>query len=661
MKASTDIIHSKAFNTKFAIDARPKNSIDQSKGFIKWGRKNDHPAQLLFWFNNSAQHGGIVKGKARYIAGLSITSDTAQMWLENANIKEDWHQLIKKIALDETIFGGYCLRVSSNVFGQPVQYSHVDFAKCRISECGGYVMYCENWKDTYKFPISSFPLYKKGVVGTSMYYYKAYSPNINKIESAYPEPEYLPASLSIDTSCRLATYYNSLVQKNFNPSAIVTIFNGETDQSKRQKIVDRLKQDQSGEDNAGDALVIFTTKDGKATEVNTMAGHDLADQYIELGKEIQQNILSGHNVNGVLFKIKVEGQLGTRTELIEAHEQFINEYVKVKQEQLEEMLETFYYDKTGLTAEFEFEQVEAIGLELPLDNQNVINALSREELRYIINKKYSLNLPVAQEMQQAGGNSNLRGLSAAENADMLRVVRDYQKGRQGMTESLAISRIMSYGISEDEAKRHLNIQFSAQDKNAVFFALFEQYSHEISEEDEVIEIQAVKLAADALNKEQIAVLDQIKGNPEVKEEEIAKATGLGLAAVISAIAALATGAYIASIRDFTPTEKGTNKKTYPIDSEVYTEYVYDLSPSVSYASRPNKINSKLLETSHDFCKEMILKFGKRAISYEGIQLLANDFGESAWDFRGGFTNKGSKTDNFCNHVWSGITKIRRKK
>lgn len=658
MKASTDIIHSKAFNTKFAIDARPKNSIDQSKGFIKWGRKNDHPAQLLFWFNNSAQHGGIVKGKARYIAGLSITSDTAQMWLENANIKEDWHQLIKKIALDETIFGGYCLRVSSNVFGQPVQYSHVDFAKCRISECGGYVMYCENWKDTYKFPISSFPLYKKGVVGTSMYYYKAYSPNINKIESAYPEPEYLPASLSIDTSCRLATYYNSLVQKNFNPSAIVTIFNGETDQSKRQKIVDRLKQDQSGEDNAGDALVIFTTKDGKATEVNTMAGHDLADQYIELGKEIQQNILSGHNVNGVLFKIKVEGQLGTRTELIEAHEQFINEYVKVKQEQLEEMLETFYYDKTGLTAEFEFEQVEAIGLELPLDNQNVINALSREELRYIINKKYSLNLPVAQEMQQAGGNSNLRGLSAAENADMLRVVRDYQKGRQGMTESLAISRIMSYGISEEEAKRHLNIQMTSHDKNSIFLTLFNRYAHPISDEDEVIDIQNVKFgeAVKATVAEiKRSILNELKGNPSVSADVLKKKYNLSEEQYNRAFASLQTENFISiSEGSVTVTEKGLNKASEPIDSEVYTEYVYGLRED--QAGKP-----LIIAGTRDFCREMVTLTRQKALSYEAISAMENDLGENVWDFRGGFYNKDGEITPWCRHVWKAVTKIRRKK
>lgn len=658
MKASTDIIHSKAFNTKFAIDARPKNSIDQSKGFIKWGRKNDHPAQLLFWFNNSAQHGGIVKGKARYIAGLSITSDTAQMWLENANIKEDWHQLIKKIALDETIFGGYCLRISSNVFGQPVQYSHVDFAKCRISECGGYVMYCENRKDTYKFPISSFPLYKKGVVGTSMYYYKAYSPNINKIESAYPEPEYLPASLSIDTSCRLATYYNSLVQKNFNPSAIVTIFNGETDQSKRQKIVDRLKQDQSGEDNAGDALVIFTTKDGKATEVNTMAGHDLADQYIELGKEIQQNILSGHNVNGVLFKIKVEGQLGTRTELIEAHEQFINEYVKVKQEQLEEMLETFYYDKTGLTAEFEFEQVEAIGLELPLDNQNVINALSREELRYIINKKYSLNLPVAQEMQQAGGNSNLRGLSAAENADMLRVVRDYQKGRQGMTESLAISRIMSYGISEEEAKRHLNIQMTSHDKNSIFLTLFNRYAHPISDEDEVIDIQNVKFgeAVKATVAEiKRSILNELKGNPSVSADVLKKKYNLSEEQYNRAFASLQTENFISiSEGSVTVTEKGLNKASEPIDSEVYTEYVYGLRED--QAGKP-----LIIAGTRDFCREMVTLTRQKALSYEAISAMENDLGENVWDFRGGFYNKDGEITPWCRHVWKAVTKIRRKK
>lgn len=655
-----DIFNSKLFNAKLAIDVNPKNAIDNTKGFIRFGKKNDQPNQLLFWYNNSAQHGAIVKGKARYIAGLDITSPTAQMWLENANKKEDWHTVISKLAIDETIFGGYYLKVCSNVFGQPVSFHHVDFAKCRISECGEFVMYSENWKDTYKFPITSLPMWKEGVLGTSIYVYKQYTPSADRIQSAYPTPEYLPAALAIDTDCRLATYYNSLVQKNFSPSGIITIFNGETDQAKRQKIIDRLKADYTGEDNAGEVPVVFTTKDGKATEFTSPTGNDLADQYTELGKVLQQNILSGHNVSGVLFKIKTEGQLGNRNELVEAHELFINEYVKVKQEQYIDMMQTLYYAKTRTIAEFKFEQVEAIGLELPIDNANIMGVLSQDEIRKYISDKYGLklNLPQVNSNGLLGGNSNLRGLSASENADMMRIVRDYQSKRKGMSEAMAISRLTAYGISEAEAKSFLDIKFSSQDKNDVFIALFNKYAHDINEDDEVVDIQNVQFA-DAIkvtvSEIKRSILTELKGNPNVSENVLKKKYNLTNEQYKAAINSLITENLISiSDNSVAVTEKGLNKTTEPVESEIYTEYTYGLRED--QAGKP-----LIIAGTRDFCRNLVELTRKKALSYEAILAIQNDFGEDAWAFRGGFYNNGAETTPWCRHVWKAVTKIRRKK
>jgi hypothetical protein len=655
----TSVVNSKLFGVKFATDVQPKVSVDISKGILKYGKNNKQPEQLLFWYHNSAQHGAIVKGKARYVAGLSITSQTAQEWLEKANPFENWHSLVSKLTLDDSIFGGYFIQIVSNIFGQPVQFFHLDFAKCRVSDCLNYVVYCEDWTKSYEVGIQTFPIWHPNTLGTSVYYQKGYTPTTTKIQAAYPTPEYMPCALDIDTDCRLATYFNSLVQKNFNPSAIVTIFSGETDQTKRQKIVDKLKGDYAGEDNAGEVVTIFTTKDGKATEVTTLAGNDLDKQYQELQKRCQQNILSGHNVSGVLFKVKTEGQLGNRTELVEAHELFANEYVSIKQEPYLEMLEMFYNLKTGLTAEFEFEQVRPIGLELPLDNQNVIGVLSKDELRAYINDKFKLNLAntavgVASVNQI---NDNLKGLSAAENADMLRIVRDYQSQRKGMTKELAISRIMSYGVSENEAKNYLQIQASKHEKENKFVTLFNKYAHDIDDGDEILEInlaepQSTQFAK--FDKTQNDVLELLKGNPSLTEKDLSKTLGLDEEAVLVAIAALVAGGLVASAKDFTPTEKGSNKKTAPIDSEVYTEWVYGLRED--QAGRP-----LILSTTRDFCRQMVNLTRSKALSYDAIVQLNNEFGENAWYFRGGWYNNGEETTQWCRHAWKAVTKIRRKK
>ena len=46
-------------------------------------------------------------------------------------------------------------------------------------------------------------------------------------------------------------------------------------------------------------------------------------------------------------------------------------------------------------------------------------------------------------------------------------------------------------------------------------------------------------------------------------------------------------------------------------------------------------------------------------TFEQIDSMSNDFGENAWDYRGGFTNKKGKIDIDCNHSWYAETRQRK--
>ena len=52
-------------------------------------------------------------------------------------------------------------------------------------------------------------------------------------------------------------------------------------------------------------------------------------------------------------------------------------------------------------------------------------------------------------------NTNLRGLSAQENMDMIRVVRDFNKGK--LSEAIAKARLASYGFDAETIKEILSI------------------------------------------------------------------------------------------------------------------------------------------------------------------------------------------------------------
>jgi hypothetical protein len=264
---------------------------------------------------------------------------------------------------------------------------------------------------------------------------------------------------------------------------------------------------------------------------------------------------------------------------------------------------------------------------------------------------------------------------------MYRIVRDYTKGK--INEHLAVTRLTAYGIDETQAKKILGIEVKMSKQKDKFIAHLE--SKGIIEDPStyiVLKRERVRNSNEALKYErQImkfadaliitvqeldnAVLNALKGNPSMSIEELAKVTQSEVYKVEQSIGRLIDKEFLTdSVDGFKPTPKAINKPTEPIESdEIYTLYTYDLNEGVSYASNPNRISRNLLSTSHDFCKDTIQlqKSKKMGWDFETIDGWNNDFGDSAWDYRGGFTNKGGFIDSTCNHSWYAETRLRKKK
>jgi hypothetical protein len=658
-------------------------SVNTGTGIIDQGKNNDYSEYLLFLFNNHAEHGAIVRGKAAYISGLSLKpkeeNATVQAFLDKANPLESWYDLYLKTDLDDANFGGHYLRVTTNAEGTPIEWYHIDYAKVRLKKDFETFEVREDWgKNKYRTNESKcYPKYIPGTVGESIYYCKRYTPSATKLQSAYAQPEFMSCTLDVDTDIRVGSFFNNYVKNNWSSGTMLTIFNGETDPAKKENIVKRIKDEYTGEDEAGKVLVVFAPKDGKGAEVVTLNANDLDKQYVEVSKRNKEKIVAGHGINGPLFKIKIDDKaLLSREELDLQHELFINEYAKVKQVVKLNLLSKWCKIATGIDAEFEIEQVQLIGLELPLDNQNVINALDAVNPKiftdYIINK-FGLKIPetldangvpVVLPIEESGKvNEVLKGLSAQEHMDLNRIVRDFVKKR--LNEPMAMARIRAYGIDDATAKQILGIddatvvEQAAHNNNQRVKELFLKYAHEI-EDSEVLEVvdwtkfTMAEALTVTINELRSGVLNALKGNPFLTIEELSKTLAQPVEDIQAAINWLQEKVLIeAGDGSYQPTAKAMAKETEPVETEIITEYTYQLRPDVS--------GPILLPTSRQDCRDWVALTRTHAITYEAIQKLQNDFGDSAWDFRGGFWNNNGQIENTCRHYWRGETKIRRKK
>jgi hypothetical protein len=704
-------VYNDIITIKMDVNQLPTYKIDTAGEFVKWGKDNNFPKELLNSYNNHPEHAAILKGKARYLSGLKIVPSQdlpqVQQFLAKANRFDSWYELRKKCDSDKAIYGGFACQVTTNLIGQPIEFYHLDMGKIRLSADNCGVWYSEDWTaKSYHLKKTYFPFYKDGFIGASIYYSKDFTPSLNELDGLYPSPDYSSVLLDINTDIEISNFFHSLVKNGFSAGHIITFFSGKLTPEVKEDIKERFQEKHQGTQNAGKVVLSFTNPDGKGAEVVNVTPTGLADQYEALNKRNQQKIITGHNVPGVLFKIKTEGTLGDRNELDLAHELFINEYAKIEQVAFNKFIDKMFKLKTGLDITFEVEQVQPIGKELPLENQNVINALNARDPNIVTNyiiEKYGLKieaaeigLPTATVIQEEiQVNEHLKNLTGRQRQNLFNIANKLKKGDYTADQALIMIKT-GFGLSDADALTFLGIAQEemnnevvkvqqSSDKEKRFIEWATARAIQIDDEDEIIDIEYVNFKDSKqvlkfeLSKQKLytanrfqlsetdlrnGILNQLKGNPFAKPEELAKALNVDKDKVTTVLEWLAAKKLIDTLGGlFTPTEKGLDKDTEDYETEIYTVYKYDKRPDVS--------GSKLISTSRDFCRKMVAltsgtelvdgKMKAKRLTYNEIEDYTNEFGEDAWNFRGGFYNDGTETTPWCRHIWVGETRVKRKK
>lgn len=663
---------------KDQISLRSENNLivseDRHRKIIRLGKKNDYPDYILKLRKRQPQHGGIIKGKSDYLSGLSIKASTpqGQQWID----KQKWYDKSLRFDDDKVTFGGFYLKIIPNILGVPIAYQHIDWGKIRMSDCFTELRYSEDWSDQRQ-KIQTYPIWYPGCKGVSIFRYVDYSPVTKKIQSAYSVPEYESGLIDIDTEMRVSNYFNSLVKNDFAIGKIISIKGGKPEtEVEEDYLIDSLTGQHASDEEAGKPIVIFSDpgpQQDYGVDIATSDSGNLDKQYDAVSKRDQKNIYSAHGVPPELFKYIQDGSpMFDKEKLADQSEQFRKEYVIPNQKPKLRMLSEFYILQTGQVCNFEVEQFEPIGLDLPLENPMVVKVLGEIDPKVIGNyliKKYNLNMPMAQPGQPAlpapgqpapvqQVNDHLKNLTAQQSMAIDRVVRKFKNGTY--TQAQASILLKSYGLTDAEIKEFLAIQPPpagqmpikqrvAFAKQIDFFALYDKYSHEVNKEHEILEINyydgKTKFAAAVDTETNNAVLNQIKANPDSSNDDIAKALGITAAIVTTSIAWLTANKLL---KAGIPTPKVTKKTT------IYTEYNYD--------KRPDVTGPVIIETTRDFCRQLYAKYreGAKALTFEAIDRMTNDFGMDVWSFRGGWYHdpKTNETEPWCRHLWKGTTKIK---
>jgi hypothetical protein len=660
---------------KFADSAVPVFKESKNKDYIFYGEDNCYPEYLTYLFNKSSLHNAIVSSKSLYTFGQGFATGDFTC----NRLGESLNDVVKKAVLDVLLYGGFRFEVVYNAMGKVAEIYHPDYSSLRKGKEGGW-LYAEEWQQfTKKGDTLFIPDFNPAnYLQSQIFSYNEYRPSTKY----YPLPDYIGANNYIETDIEISKFYLSAIRNGMMPSKLIQFFNGEPTTDKKGEIERRFKNKFTGSENAGNIILAFNNNATTPISVTDLSATDLDKMFIELNKQVQQQILSGHLVTSpMLFGIKTEGQLGGNTELRTAYELFNNTYAKPKADAISKEI-TYLLSYSIWPGLYELEPTEPVGNQI--DIKDVLDIVPQSYIfkQLGIPEEDLVNVPVqpgqpgitAQPAAQT--NEAIRNLTGRQQQQVERIIRKYK--RRQLDEAAAKTLLRTgLGLSEEDINSLLGIQtaprpgitgmskvseftelnedeiiqmFDACGEPAEDFEILKSKSCAFDiddiEEDERIYKEA--FVTTQLTATEAKIIDLIRKDPLITSDVIARTIGQSTALVESKIESLTKRGLIEA------TEQAVGIDT--VIARTLTEPLR-LPPTIIDGTPTTKIGIKYSydgpedEKNRPFCAKLMSL--KRLYTRADIEKISARLGYSVWDRRGGFwTRKGTNiTTPYCRHKW----------
>ena len=406
--------------------------------WVFYGEQNLMPQYLISRYNNCAIHKAVILSKKEQICGDGIVSLNNPMATVNLiNPSERVMDVYAKCALDLVLFGGYAMNVVWSRDRETIaEIYHIDFSRLRVGKLHPdedkikKYYYCADWSNTRKFEVKEYDAFNQNEGEPSqIFYYKSYSPS----NSYYPHPDYSGGLASIEIDVNFKEFHSNNLKNGCRPSLFFNFNNGIPGDEEQRLLTRALEEQYSSVNNAGRPVISFNESKELSPEI-VQIGPDTNDNYYQaVYDDIIRSILSAHRVSsGELYGISTAGKLGTRNEIVDHSEYFRKMVIQPYQKQLLWAFDMMVSLKYGKPTTFE------------------IKPLSIYEVGDVIEKPIVEDKEVTSvQAEQVSINENLKGLKGREYQALMRVVREYNKGK--ITRQQAVQMLKSgYGLTEEE-------------------------------------------------------------------------------------------------------------------------------------------------------------------------------------------------------------------
>ena len=414
--------------------------IMQKTPWVYYGNDNLLPQYFISLYDNCAIHKAVVNSKVNQILGDGLVALNNPMAVVNlVNEYENIEEVMRKCTLDFMMFGGFSLQVIWAKDHKTIaEIYHLDFSRVRSSKLKPdedrveTYWYCSDWANYKKFPPKEYPAFDQDNKDeTQIFYFKTYVPSM----TYYPVPDWSAGQRAMEIDIETKNFHMNLLRKGMSPSLWINYNNGIPGEEEQRILVRALEEQYGGTDNAGQAIVSFNESKEQSPDIVQIQRNEYDNYYKDLGDDVTRNILSAHRVSSAeLFGIATAGKLGAADEITEHSEYFRKMVIQPYQNQIlpifNKMLSLKFDRPTTL-------EVKPLSLFITGDVTENPAVVDKSE--------------PSEEVADAAPilNDTLRKLSGREYQGLLRIIREYNKGK--LTKEQAMQMLMvGYGLTEAE-------------------------------------------------------------------------------------------------------------------------------------------------------------------------------------------------------------------
>ena len=465
-----------AFSTPF--QKVPKSNLSlpfvwgryEVRGYVPFGDDNMYPQWLNQMYYSSPLHGSIVDFKANASVGGGFEFNTDRL---NAKGKTDLYAFSKQLNFQKLIplLTKELIVHERNYFvltlkeGKVVKTKRVSADKVRTNKNRTKYSVCDDWMSTTD--IKTYEPYNKGCKNGD---YLLCFENLTLGQDIYPIPAYTSALNFAYLSGELSYLAKNNIQNSIFPSFAMLFPKKPQSEEEMEAVKDSVKN-MKGAENAGKPVAFFANSKDQLPELVTVPTNANDTLFKETSELITEQLCFAHTIDPILLGVRTTGSLGNGSDIKQAYVIFEKNVVMPLRERIENIINTLL-EVMGIEATITMNNFQIINETITeVEDNEVVTALkslpdsllakvldnmTQDEIRALAGLKPSETEVQQEQMsKEASVNDYLKGLTAKDNMDMMRIVRDFNKGK--LPEALARTRLAAYGIDADTINEILSV------------------------------------------------------------------------------------------------------------------------------------------------------------------------------------------------------------